>query len=159
MGARWAALSLLLLVGCRGVPWRPEAFDSAARVEAMELGFAQDGTGLLTLRLEVRNPSSDSALLTAVDFELVVDGRRLAVGLQEVAVPLGEDGLPHVVELSFPLVSEGATAPGQSLLQRKVRLSGGALLRYGANTARRAPFQLERQLRLPWLPLPEPPLE
>jgi hypothetical protein len=159
MGARWAALGLLLLAGCRGVPWRPEAYDSAARVEALELSFAPDGTGLLTLRLEVRNPSSDAALLTGVDFELVVDGRRLAVGLQQVAVPLSEDGLPHSVELSFPLVSEGALGPGKTLLQRKVRLSGGALLRYGANTERRAPFQLERMLRLPWLPLPEPPLE
>jgi hypothetical protein len=160
MGARWAAVGLLLLLtGCRGVPWRPEAFDTAARVEAMELSFAPDGTGLLTLRLEVRNPSADAALVTAVDFELVVDGRRLAVGLQEVAVPLGEDGLPHPVELSFPLVSEGAAGPGQTLLQRKVRLSGGVLLRYGASTERRAPFQLERKRRLPWLPLPEPLLE
>jgi hypothetical protein len=159
MGARWVALGLLLLAGCRGTPWRPEAFDSAARAEALELSFARDGTGLLTLRLEVRNPSSDAALLTGVDFELAVDGRRLAVGLQQVAVPLGEDGLPHSVELSFPLVSEGGVGPDQTQLRHKVRVSGGALLRYGASTERRAPFQLEKELRLPWLPQPEPPLE
>jgi hypothetical protein len=159
MGVRWAALGLLLLAGCRGVPWRPEAYDDAVRVEAMELSFSRGGTGLLTLRLEVRNPSSDAAVLTAVDFELVVDGRRLAAGLQQVSVPLTEDGPPHSVEVFFPLVSEGAVDPRQNVLLRKVRVSGGALLRYGASTERRAPFQLERMQKLPWVPQPEPRLE
>jgi hypothetical protein len=158
MGARWAALFLLLVAGCRGVPWQPEAFNQAARVEAMELRFAEDGTGLLTLRLAVRNPSSDAALLTEVDFELVVDGRRLAMGLQQVEVPLGNDGLPHPVELSFPLVSEGAVSQWPGVMHQ-VRLRGGALLRFGASTERRAPFQLAREQRLPWVPLPEPTLE
>jgi hypothetical protein len=158
MGARWAAVGLLLLAGCRGVPWQPEAFNQAVRVEAMQLSFAPDGTGLLTLRVEVRNPSSDEALITGADFELAVDGRRLAVGLQQVEVPLSAEGLPRSVELSFPLVSEGAVSRGPSLI-RKVRLSGGVLLRYGTSTERRAPFALEQQLRLPWVPLPEPTLE
>jgi len=158
MGARWAALGLLLLAGCRGVPWRPEAFNQAARVEAMELRFAEDGTGLLTLRVEVRNPSSDAALLTQVDFELAVDGRRLAMGLQQVEVPLGMDGQPHPVELSFPLVSEGEVSKEPGVMH-KVQLRGGALLRYGASTERRAPFGLEREQRLPWVPLAEPKLE
>jgi len=161
MGARWAALALgglLLLAGCRGVPWRPEAFNQAARVEAMELTFQPDGTGLLTLRLRVHNPSSDAALLTEVDFELAVDGRRLAMGLQQVEVALGNDGQPHMVELAFPLVSEGAVSQEPGVL-RTVQLRGGALLRYGASTERRAPFELMRKQRVPSVPLPEPTLE
>ncbi|MBN1204279.1 MAG: hypothetical protein JXB05_05085 [Myxococcaceae bacterium] len=158
MRAHWAALGLLLLAGCRGVPWRPEAYDAAVRVEALELRFAPDGTGLLTLKLEVRNPTSDAATLTGVDFELAVDGRRLAAGLQQVEVPLGEDGLAHAVELSFPLVSEGA-AGSASLVSHQVRLEGGALLRFGVGTERRATFRAERVMALPWLPPAEPPLE
>jgi len=158
MGARWATLGLLLLAGCSGVPWQPDAFNHAVRVEAMELRFAKEGTGLLTLRLQVRNPSSDAALLTGVDFELVVDGLRLAMGLQQVEVALGADGLPHTVELAFPLVSEGAVSQTVPVM-RRVRLSGGVLLRYGGTTERRAPFGLERQQRLPYVPLPEPRLE
>lgn len=158
MGARWAALGLLLLAGCRGVPWQPEAFNQAARVEAMELRFAPDGTGQLTLGLRVRNPSSDAALLTEVDFELAVDGRRLAMGLQQVEVALGQDGLPRTVELSFPLVAEGAVSQEPGVM-RKVQLRGGALLRYGASTERRAPFTLEREQQVPYVPLPESLLE
>ncbi|HVG62191.1 MAG TPA: hypothetical protein VNA24_26740, partial [Hyalangium sp.] len=90
----------VLLSGCRGVPLRPEAYEAAARVKALDLRFAPDGSGLLTLKLEVRNPTSDLALMTGVDFELAVDGRRMAVGLQEVEVALGEEGQPHEVEVS-----------------------------------------------------------
>lgn len=158
MGARWVTLGLWLLAGCSGVPWQPEAFNQAVRVEAMELRFAEDGTGLLTLRVQVRNPSPDAALLTGVDFELAVDGLRLAMGLQQVEVPLGSDGLPHTVELSFPLVSEGAVSK-EPRVMRRVQLRGGVLLRYGAGTERRAPFALEREQRLPHVPLPEPRLE
>jgi hypothetical protein len=158
MRALGAVLGLLLLAGCRGVPWRPEAFDAAVRVEALDLRFAPDGSGLLTLKLEVRNPSSDLALLTGVDFDLAVDGRRLAVGLQQVEVPLGDDGRAQEVEVSFPLVSQGA-AGSASHLSHQVRLSGGVLLRYGPRTERRATFRVERSMQLPWLPPPEPMLE
>jgi hypothetical protein len=158
MRALGVALGLLLLAGCRGVPWRPQAYDEAVRVEALELRFAPDGSGLLTLKLEVRNPSSDLALVTGVDFDLAVDGRRLAVGLQQVEVALGADGLPKAVEVSFPLVSQGA-AGSASHVHHQVRLRGGVLLRYGPRTERRATFQVERVMELPWLPPPEPMLE
>jgi hypothetical protein len=158
MRALGLALGLLLLAGCRGVPWRPQAYDAAVRVEALDLRFAPDGSGLLTLKLEVRNPSSDLALMTGVDFDLAVDGRRLAVGLQQVEVALGEDGLAQAVEVSFPLVSQGA-AGSVSHVHHAVRLSGGVVLRYGPRTERRATFQVERTMALPWLPPPEPVLE
>lgn len=158
MRALGAVLGLMLLAGCRGVPWRPEAYDAAVRVEALDLRFAPDGTGLLALKLEVRNPSSDLALLVGVDFELAVDGRRLAEGLQQLEVPLSDDGQAHSVEVSFPLVSQGA--PGTaSHLSHRVQLKGGALLRYGPRTERRASFRVERLMELPWLPPPEPMLE
>jgi hypothetical protein len=159
MGARWAVLGLLLLAGCPGVPWRPEAYERAVRVETLELRFAPDGKGLLTLKLEVRNPSADTATLTAVDFELVVDGRRLAVGLQQVEVPLGGDGLPHALEVAFPLVSpEGDVGTG-ARLSHEILLTGGVLLRYGERTERRATFRERRVMELPWVPRAEPLLE
>jgi hypothetical protein len=158
MRARAVVLGLLLLAGCRGVPWRPEAYETAVRAEALELRFAPDGTGQLALKLEVRNPSSDIALVTLVDFELAVDGRRLATGLQQVEVPLAGDGLAQQVEVSFPLVTEGAVGTA-SHLSHVVRLSGGVLLRYGPRTERRATFRTERVMELPWLPPPEPLLE
>lgn len=158
MRALGVALGLVLLAGCRGVPWQPHAYDAAVRVAALDLRFASDGSGLLTLKLEVRNPSSDLALVTGVDFDLAVDGRRLAVGLQQVEVALGEDGQAHAVEVSFPLVSQGA-AGRDSPLHHAVRVSGGVLLRYGPRTERRAAFQVERAMALPWLPPPEPMLE
>lgn len=158
MRAFGAALGLLLLAGCRGVPWRPEAYDAAVRVEALDLRFAPDGTGLLALKLEVRNPSSDAALLTGVDFDLAVDGRRLAAGLQQLEVPLDGEGRAHAVEVSFPLASEGGGGSA-SHASHQVRVKGGALLRFGTRTERRATFQVERVMALPWLPPAEPPLE
>lgn len=158
MRALGVVLALVLLSACRGVSLRPEAYASAVRVKALDLRFAPDGSGLLALKLEVRNPSSDPALLTGVDFDLAVDGRRLAVGLQEVEVALGEDGQPREVEVSFPLVSQGATGSA-SHLSHQVRVRGGVLLRYGPRTERRATFQVERDMQLPWLPPPEPVLE
>lgn len=158
MRALGAVLGLLLLAGCRGVPWRPESYDTAVRVEALDLRFAPDGTGLLALKLEVRNPSSDPALLIGVDFELVVDDRRLAEGLQQLEVPLSEGGQAQSVEVSFPLVAQGAAGTA-SHLSHEVQLNGGVLLRYGPRTERRAPFHAERVMELPWLPPPEPVLE
>jgi hypothetical protein len=151
-------LGWVLLSGCRGVPLRPEAYEAAVRVKALDLRFAPDGSGLLTLKLEVRNPTSDLALVTGVDFSLSVDGRRMAVGLQEVEVALGEDGQAKEMEASFPLVSQGATGSA-SHLSHQVRVSGGVLLRYGPRTERRMTFQVERVMELPWLPPPEPVLE
>jgi hypothetical protein len=159
MGARWALLGLLVLAGCRGVPWRPEAYDQAVRVETLDLRFTQDGNGLLTLRLEVRNPSADAATLTAVDFDLAVDGRRLAVGLQQVAVQLGGDGRPHTVELAFPLITPEGTLGAEARLAHELLLTGGVLLRYGERTERRATFRELRVMELPWVPRPEPLLE
>jgi hypothetical protein len=151
-------LSWLALSGCRGVPLRPEAYEAAVRVKALDLRFAPDGSGQLTLKLEVRNPTSDLALVTGVDFNLAVDGRRMAVGLQEVEVVLGEDGKAQEMEVRFPLVSQGATG-SNSHLSHQVRVSGGVLLRYGLRTERRVTFRGERVMELPWLPPPEPVLE
>lgn len=158
MRALGVVLGLLLFSGCRGVSLRPEAYEAAVRVKALDLRFAPEGSGLLTLKLEVRNPSSDPALLTGVDFDLAVDGRRLAVGMRELEVALEEDGLAQELEVSFPLVSQGA-AGAPSHLSHQVRVSGGVLLRYGPRTERRATFRVERVMELPWLPPPEPVLE
>jgi hypothetical protein len=157
-GVRGALWGLLLLAGCRGVSLSPVAFDEAARVEALALRFQPDGSGLLTFRLAVHSPTSESPVLTAVDFELVVEGQRLATGLQGVEVPLEGGGPARTVEVRFPLVSEAA--PGSpSPMARQVELRGGVSLRYGARTVRRAPFRAGRLLPLPWVPLAVPSLE
>ncbi|WP_225409833.1 hypothetical protein [Stigmatella hybrida] len=158
MGVRGALLALLLLAGCRGVSLSPVAFDEAAHVEALALSFQPDGSGLLTFRLAVHSPTSESPLLTAVDFELMVEGQRLATGLQGVEVPLEGGGPARTVEVRFPLVS--GEAPGSpSPVARQVQLRGGVSLRYGGRTVRRAPFRAERLLPLPWVPLAAPSRE
>ncbi|MFP2961433.1 hypothetical protein ACLEPN_27400, partial [Myxococcus sp. 1LA] len=76
----------LAVSGCLGsVPFRPKAYEDAVRVVAFQVDFRQDGTGVLDLDLMVTNPASDAATLAAVDFTLRVDGRRVAVGTQQVA--------------------------------------------------------------------------
>jgi len=155
MRARAAAVGLLL-AGCLGVPWRPEAFQEAAKVEALDLRFQPDGTGQLDVRLAVTNPSSDEATLTGVDVELGLDGKRFAVGTQAVNVPLAGDA-GHTLELRFPLASGRDTGRGLAVY-RAVRVTGGVVLRFGG-TERRAPFRAERVMKLAWVPLVEPRTE
>ncbi len=71
-------LSLLLLglAGCAGVTLRPHALDQAVRVEQVGLVFNPKGEGELTLRLDVENPTVWVALVSGVDFELRLEGRR-----------------------------------------------------------------------------------
>ncbi|MFP2912378.1 hypothetical protein ACLESD_46625, partial [Pyxidicoccus sp. 3LFB2] len=74
MPGRRAVVALLLggvLSGCLGsVPLRPRAYEAAVRVESVAVDFRPDGSGVLDLALEVANPSSDAASVSAVDFEL-----------------------------------------------------------------------------------------
>ncbi|MCP3139029.1 DUF4424 domain-containing protein [Pyxidicoccus xibeiensis] len=153
MRSRRAVLALLaggVLSGCLGaVPFRPRAYDAAVRVEAVAVDFRPDGSGVLDLALEVGNPASDAASVSSVDFELWVDGRRVASGAQQVAVALAEEGrIP--LRVLFPLASEPITA-GTEPVARAVRVRGGVVLRFGG-TERRAPFQDERVLRLAYVP-------
>ncbi len=158
MRARHGVLALLVggaLSGCLGaVPLQPRAYERAVRVESVALDFRPDGTGVLDLGLDVGNPSSDAATVASVDFELRVDGRRVAVGAQQVATALGPDArLP--VRVFFPLASERATGNGKPV-PRQVRVRGGVVLRFGG-TERRAPFEDARVLPLAWVPPLEGP--
>lgn len=148
-----AAGVCLLLAGCLGVPWRPEAFQEAATVEALDVRFRPDGVGQLDVRLAVKNPSSDDATLTGMDFELAVDGQRFAVGTEALEVPLTGDA-KHTLELHFPLASGRNTGRSPSVY-RAVRLTGGVVLSF-QGTERRAPFRDERVMKLAWVPLEEP---
>jgi hypothetical protein len=150
---RRAVVALLcggVLSGCLGsVPFRPRAYDEAVRVDSVAVDFRPDGSGVLDLGLEVANPSSDAASVSSVDFELRVDGRRVAAGVQQVAVALPSDErLP--LRVFFPLASEGATG-GVEPVARRVRVSGGVVLRFGG-TERRAPFDDARVLPLAYVP-------
>ncbi|MFP2929737.1 hypothetical protein ACLESO_31995, partial [Pyxidicoccus sp. 3LG] len=107
MRSRRAVVALLcggVLSGCLGsVPFRPRAYDEAVRVEAVAVDFRPDGSGVLDLDLEVSNPSSDAATLSAVDFELWVDGRRVASGAQQVAAGAGGGRTHGRCGVLFPL--------------------------------------------------------
>ncbi|TSC33707.1 hypothetical protein [Corallococcus sp. Z5C101001] len=157
MHARRAVLTLaggLMLSGCLGaVPFQPRAYDEAVRVEAVDVAFARDGAGVLTLKLQVKNPSSDAASLTRVDFDLRVDGRRVATGEQVMGVPLDGGGAVPL-EVRFPL----AVPRGGGRLEagsHAVRLEGGVVLRFGGSE-RRAPFRDARSLDIAWMPGGEP---
>jgi hypothetical protein len=104
---------------------------------------------VLDLALQVTNPSSDAASVSSVDFELRVDGRRVASGTQQVAVALTQDG-PMPLRVFFPLASE--PTPGSAEPEaHQVRVTGGVVLRFGG-TERRAPFDDTRVLQLAHVP-------
>ncbi|MCY1031693.1 hypothetical protein OV207_09535 [Corallococcus sp. BB11-1] len=155
MRSRRAVLGLLLAgalagSGCLGVvPFQPSAYDEAVRVEAVDVAFTREGAGALTLKLKVRNPSSDAASITRVDLDLRVDGQRMVTGEQVMGVPL--DGRSEVpLELRFPLaVPRSAARPEPT--SHAVRLEGGVVLRFGGSE-RRAPFREARVLGIPWMP-------
>ena len=68
------------LAGCAGMTLRPNALDEAVRVEDLTLTFTPEGAGTLEVRLDTSNPTLWDAHITGVDFELLLDGRRYAVG-------------------------------------------------------------------------------
>jgi hypothetical protein len=156
MHRRALLLCLPWLAGCAGVTLRPHAMDEAVRVEEVGLAFAPDGAGELTLRLEVENPTFWDAVVTGVDFELRLDGRRYAVGTRGVHQPLASDER-RTLTVSFPLRSEPA---GTAVTPRawRVEVGGGVALGFG-ETVRLLPFRAERTLRLPYfrpvVPTPE----
>ena len=155
---RLAPLLLLLpwLAGCAGVTLHPHAMDRAVRVEEMGLAFAPDGSGALTLRLEVENPTLWDGEVTGVDFELRLNGRRYAVGTRGVSgVPLASDER-RTLTVSFPLQSE----PSEDAAARtwRVEVGGGVALAFG-ETVRLLPFRAERSLRLPHFRIGPPPRE
>ncbi|HYO60157.1 hypothetical protein [Archangium sp.] len=140
-------LLLLLpwIAGCAGVTLRPHALEEAVRVEAVGLSFTPDGSGELTLRLEVENPTFWDGEVTGVDFELRLDGRRYAVGTRGVnPLPLAADER-RALTVSFPLRSE----PGRGVAPRtwRVEVGGGVAVAFG-ETVRLLPFRAERHMRL-----------
>lgn len=155
---RHVPLLLLLLpwlAGCAGVTLRPHALDEAVRVEAVGLAFTPDGSGELTLRLEVENPTFWDGEVTGVDFELRLDGRRYAVGTRGVTgVPLAADGR-HTLTVSFPLQCEPTTS--EAARTWRVEVGGGVALTFG-ETVRLLPFRAERYLRLKHFRPGAPPL-
>lgn len=143
------SLALLLLLGwasgCAGVTLRPHALDEAVRVEEVGLAFTPEGSGELTLRLAVENPTFWDAEVTGVDFELRLDGRRYAVGTRGVRLPLAADAR-ETLTVSFPLRSE----PGEDETPPRtwrVEVGGGVALAFG-ETVRLLPFRAERSVRL-----------
>ncbi|MCP3162928.1 LEA type 2 family protein [Myxococcus qinghaiensis] len=162
MRARRELLAVLMgaaLVGsgCLGaVPFQPRAYDDAVRVESLSVDFHADGSGVLDVGLEIRNPSSDAATLTSVDFELWVEGRRVAAGQQHVDAALPPDGSAPLRVL-FPLAAERVTAvTGEAAVP--VRVRGGVVLRFG-RTERRAPFRVQGSQKLTHVPPLDGPVD
>ncbi|MFY2556469.1 LEA type 2 family protein [Corallococcus terminator] len=137
--------------GCLGaVPFQPRAYDDAVRVESLNVDFHADGSGVLDVGLQVKNPSSsDTATLTSVDFELWVDGRRVATGQQHVDAALPPEGQAPLRVL-FPLAAERVIAvTGEAAVP--VRVRGGVVLRFG-RTERRAAFRVQGSQKLTHVP-------
>ncbi len=144
---RLALLVLVLpwLAGCAGVTLRPHALDEAVRVEEVGLAFTPDGSGALTLRLEVENPTFWEAEVTGVDIELRLDGRRYAVGTHGVrGMPLAPDER-RTLTVSFPLLSEPVRDKAARMW--RVEVGGGVALAFDEKV-RLLPFRAERYLRL-----------
>ena len=142
---RQLLLLLPWLSGCAGVTLRPHAMDEAVKVEAVGLAFTPEGSGELTLRLAVENPTLWDAEVTGVDFELRMDGRRYAVGTRGVQLSLAADER-RTLTVSFPVRFE----PGGAEVSPRtwwVEVGGGVALAFG-ETVRLMPFRAERSLRL-----------
>jgi hypothetical protein len=142
--------------GCAGMALRPQALDEAVRVEEMDLTFTPTGSGALTLRLEVENPTFWDAEVRGVDFELHLDGRRYAVGTRGVVLPLASDER-RTLTVSFPLWTEPSDTFESPPRTWRVQVGGGVALAFG-ETVRLLPFRAERSLRLVNFRL-EPPSE
>ncbi|MGZ3461752.1 MAG: hypothetical protein ACXU86_24940, partial [Archangium sp.] len=141
---------------CAGVTLRPRALDEAVKVEEVGLSFTPEGSGELTLRLEVENPTFWDGTVTGVDFELRLDGKRYAVGTRGVQQPLAADE-HRTLTVSFPLQSEPVEGEVPPHTWR-VEVGGGVALAFG-ETVRLLPFRARRSLRLPYfrpvVPAPE----
>ncbi len=148
-GLLWLLLLVVGASGCAGVTLRPRAMDEAVRVEEVELAFSPEGSGTLTLRLEVENPTWWDAEVRGVDFELRLDGRRYAVGTRGVVLPLGSEARRSLT-VSFPLVTESSDVSEASPRTWRVEVAGGVALAFGAQgeTVRLLPFSARRSLRL-----------
>ena len=159
----WSRLALWLLLplplgaaGCAGMTLRPRALDEAARVRDLGLAFGPDGSGSLTLALEVDNPTWWDASVRGVDFELWLDGRRYAVGTRGASLLLGSGGRSSL-NVAFPLRSEPTRDVGPPHVWR-VEVRGGVALAFG-ETVRLLPFRTARDLKLPYFRPVEPEAE
>ncbi|RJS16590.1 hypothetical protein DRW03_30325 [Corallococcus sp. H22C18031201] len=162
MRSRRALLALAVAVplgGCLGVvPFQPRAYDDAARVRSMGVESLPDGSARLRLDLGVRNPSSDAATLTRVDFAVRLVGRGVAVTEQTLDVPVDSEREVEVkVALVLPNPRPQASVRGDAPPDTEdvmVDVEGGVVLRFGG-VERRAPFKLAAALRVPRAVLPE----
>ncbi len=102
-GAQGPALvALVLCAACATLRPPPPPPPLPVEVEELELRFEGDNAGLLELSLSVLNPSTQAATASEVDWELWVEGRRFATGMQSVAVPV-PPGERARVQLQIPL--------------------------------------------------------
>ena len=139
---------LLLLpgvAGCAGMTLRPDALDEAVRVVDLGLSFSPSGVGVLSVTLDVGNPTFWDAEFTGVDFELTLDGQRYAVGTRGVQEPLASDAR-RTLAVSFPLRCEPTADEGRTRAWR-VEVGGTVALAFGERI-RLLPFRAERYLRL-----------
>jgi hypothetical protein len=153
-GRVWlGALVLAGSLGCAGLTLVPGALDQAVKVEQMSLAFEPEGSGGLTLRLVVENPTLWDARVTGVDFELLLDGRRYAVGTRGVSLMLAS-GASSSLLVSFPLRSAPTRADVTPHVWR-VEVRGGVRLAFG-DMVRLLPLDTGASLRLPFFRPVEP---
>ena len=151
----WGVLLVLpWALGCAGVTLVPGALDKAVRVESMALTFEPGGMGRLTLGLVVENPTLWDARVVGVDYELLLDGRRYAVGTRGVSLLLAS-GARSVLPVSFPLRSAPTRASEVPPHLWQVEVRGGVRLAFG-DTVRVLPLRTGTSLRLPFFRPLEP---
>ena len=151
---RLALLALALLTcSCRAIAVRTASMDGAAGVSGLGLAFAESDAGVFTLRLTVKNPTDVPATVQRVRFSLDVEGRPLAAGVRELAIPLGAREEADVA-VRFPLVlPAGLEADADEQVQVRARVEGSVLLVFGG-LERGAPFRYATRLVARGLPRP-----
>jgi hypothetical protein len=149
MAARALFLGLAVLAtGCRTT--LPAARSQAVEVRSVEASFSGADRGELKLSLEVENPQTLTGELTRVAWELWLNGRWFAAGLQAVNEPLTGRQL-KTLELTLPVVFrhlEVRTDP--TIVEVGVR--GGVDLHFGG-VSFRLPFESIRRLEVQGAPV------
>lgn len=129
---------VLLLSGCAGPRLQVATLQPGeVLVQGLEVAFNEPGNGELKLEL-VLEGVGEPVQAQAVDWELWLDNRYFAAGVEQVAVevaPRGETALPLKLPLHFPKLPQAGEAQ-----RLKVSARGGVVLRGGAREERH-PFQ------------------
>jgi len=137
-GLRLTAVAALLLSACRGPASSVQPVTPGeVRVHALDVRFDEPGRGQLQLGLVVTGVG-EPLQAQSVDWELWLDNRYFAAGVEQVDValpPVGEAAVALALPLHFPKLPASVEP-----LRLHLSARGGLVLR-GATREERHPFQ------------------